>query len=76
MDGTLRYPYVTAALTVNYRKPVPIDQAIDLRARVVDFGERKAIVQCKVSSRGVLCAEAELVAVRMPVSKPVAEACA
>jgi hypothetical protein len=55
---------------------VPIDHAIDLRARVVDFGERKAIVQCKVSSRGVLCAEAELVAVRMPVSQPVAEASA
>lgn len=76
MSGSLRFPYVTAALSVNYRKPVPIDKAIDLRARVVEFGERKAIVHCKVSSRGILCAEAEVVAVRMPVPQPAAEAVA
>jgi len=33
-------------------------------------------VQCKVSSRGILCAEAEVVAVRMPAAQPVAEAVA
>lgn len=65
MGGSLRFPYVTAALSVNYRKPVPIDKAIDLRARVLEFGERKAIVQCKVTCQGVVCAEAEVVAVRM-----------
>ena len=70
MEGSLRYPYVTAALTVNYRKPVPIGNAVDLRARVVEFGERKAIVTCSVSSTGMLCAEAQVVAVRMPVLQP------
>ncbi|MEX2198191.1 MAG: PaaI family thioesterase [Burkholderiales bacterium] len=70
MEGSLRYPFVTAALTVNYRKPVPIGNAIDLRARVVEFGERKAIVTCSVSSTGMLCAEAQVVAVRMPVLQP------
>lgn len=72
MMDALRFPYVTAGLTVNYRKPVPIGEAIDLRARIVDFGERKALVRCKVSCRGQLCAEAEVVAVRMPVSQPAA----
>lgn len=76
IEGTLRYAYVTAALKVNYRKPVPIGNAIDLRARVTEFGERKAIVHCKVSSQGILCAEAEVVAVRMPVPQPAAEAVA
>jgi acyl-coenzyme A thioesterase PaaI-like protein len=33
MDETPRFPYVTATLTVSYRKPVPIDNAIDLCAR-------------------------------------------
>lgn len=65
MDGASRFLYVTASLTVNYRKPVPIDSAIDLRARVVDFGERKAIVKCTVTSNGVVCAQAEVVAVRI-----------
>lgn len=66
MTGEPRFPYVTAALQVNFRKPVPIDAAIELRARVAEFGERKAIVRCSVTCRGVLAAEAELVAVRMP----------
>jgi len=33
---------------------------------VADFSERKAIVKCTVSSRGLACAEAEVIAVRMP----------
>lgn len=70
LKDTLKFPYVTASLTVNYRKPVPIGEAIDLRARVVDFGERKALVHCQVSCQGVLCAEAQVIAVRMPVLQP------
>jgi acyl-coenzyme A thioesterase PaaI-like protein len=76
MAGTLHFPYVTAALSVNYRKPIPIDQAVDLRARVTEFGERKAVVACRVSSQGVLCAEAQVIAVRMPVLQPAAAECA
>jgi acyl-coenzyme A thioesterase PaaI-like protein len=64
MDGTPRFLYVTAALQINYRKPVPIEQPIQLRAHVVESGERKAIVKCTVVTDGVLCADAELVAVR------------
>lgn len=55
---------------MNYRKPVPIDAPIDLRARVAEFTERKAIVACTVTCRGVVCAEAQVVAVRMPVPQP------
>lgn len=65
MDGSARFKYVTASLSVNYRKPVPIDAPIDLRARVAEFGERKAIVLCTVTCRGIVCAEAQVVAVRM-----------
>jgi len=64
MDGTLRFPYVTGSLTVNYRKPVPIDSAIELRAKIVEFGERKALVKCVVTAQGVTCADADMVAVR------------
>lgn len=76
MSGTLHHPFVTAALTVHYRKPVRIENAVDLRARVMEFGERKAVVKCSVSSQGLLCAEAEVVAVRMPAQRLVAEAVA
>lgn len=69
LDGTWRFPYVTGALTVNYRKPAPIDGAIELRARVAEFGERKALVKCSVTAKGLLCAEAEVVAVRAPTAE-------
>jgi acyl-coenzyme A thioesterase PaaI-like protein len=70
MGETHRFLYVTAALSVNYRKPVPIDSAIELRARVTDFGERKAIVSCTATCNGVVCADAEVVAVRMATAAP------
>ena len=76
MDGTPRFLFVTAALTVNYRKPVPIDSAVELRARVTEFSERKAIVKCTVTCRGLVCAEAELLAVRMAVNAAVPAAVA
>jgi acyl-CoA thioesterase FadM len=51
------------ALRTDYRKPVPIEQAVELRAREIEFSGRKSIVKCSASSRGVLCAEVEVVAV-------------
>lgn len=67
ISGKLAFPYVTAALTLNFRKPISIGEAVDLRARVTEFGDRKAVISCRVSSQGVLCADAQVVAVRMPV---------
>lgn len=61
-----RFQYVTACLKVDFRKPVPIDGEVDLRARVKEFSERKALVACTVTSGGIVCAEAEVLAVRMP----------
>ena len=68
------HKFVTAALSLQYRKPVHIENAIELRARVVDFGERKAVVQCTVHSANVLVVEAEVVVVRMrmPAEQPAA----
>ncbi len=63
MNGGLEYQFVTAALHIDYRKPVPIEQAVELRAREVEFTGRKSIIKCAVHSRGLLCAEAEVVAV-------------
>ena len=63
MNGTLDFQFVTAALRIDYRKPVPIDQPVELRARERGFSGRKSVVQCTVTSRGVACAEAEVVAV-------------
>jgi predicted transcriptional regulator len=48
---------------VSYR-PSPIDRVIELRARVVDAGERRATVTCHVLQDGDECAVAEVITVR------------
>lgn len=63
MDGTPEFMFVTAALRIDYRKPVPIEQAVELRAQEVEFSGRKSVIKCTVTSRGVACAEAEVIAV-------------
>ena len=67
MDGNLRFPYVTAGLNLSFRKPIAIDQAVELRARVIEHGNRKSVVKCSVATRGVVCAEGEVVAVMIAV---------
>ncbi len=54
---------VTASLKIDYLAPVPIDQPMELRARVRETRGRKRIVDCTLSSGGTICARAEVVAV-------------
>lgn len=63
MGADVAFKYVTASLKVDYRKPIPIDRPIELRARLAERGERKVRVHCVVLRDGVLSAEAELIAV-------------
>jgi len=58
-------PFVTAKLSVSYLIPARIDQLLELRARVVDAGERRATVHCRVLQDGSECAVADVVTVRM-----------
>ena len=66
--GGARHMYVTAALKVNYRRPVPIDRPVELRARIAEFADRKVSVLCDVLSDGGLAADAEVLAVRAPTA--------
>ena len=59
---------VTGRLTVNYFKPTPIDQEIEMRATVGDSNDKKAVVHCTLSSGGEVRAEGEVIAVRVPWS--------
>jgi acyl-CoA thioesterase FadM len=57
--------FVTGKLTVNYLKPARIDEVLELRAHVVDAGERRATVSCRVLQDGDECAVAEVITVRI-----------
>jgi acyl-coenzyme A thioesterase PaaI-like protein len=68
IGSSSEHKFVTAAMSLQYRKPVRIEDPIELRARVVDIGDRKAVVRCSVHAAKALVAEAEVVAVRMRTS--------
>jgi acyl-coenzyme A thioesterase PaaI-like protein len=58
--------YVTASLHVEYLKPTPLGVELEIRGRVKERSERKAIVTLTVSAAGAVTARAEVIAVRMP----------
>jgi acyl-coenzyme A thioesterase PaaI-like protein len=60
--------YVTAALRVDYLKPTPLGGELEIRGRVTERTEKKAVVSLTVSTSGSVTVRAEAVAVRMPKS--------
>jgi acyl-coenzyme A thioesterase PaaI-like protein len=59
---------VTASLRVDYLAPTPIDEPMEVRARVREVRGRKRIVECTVRSGGRECVRAEVVAVEVPAA--------
>jgi acyl-coenzyme A thioesterase PaaI-like protein len=60
-----RIGYVTANLNVSYLKPTPIDELLQLRARIMKNDGRKAWVSCTLTAAGVLRATGEVLGVRV-----------
>jgi len=60
--------FVTASLKVDYLKPTPLGPELELRARVRESSERKAVVEVEVNAEGTVTVRGEVVAVRMPAS--------
>jgi acyl-coenzyme A thioesterase PaaI-like protein len=60
-----RIGYVTANLNVNYLKPAPVGRPVELRARIVKLEGRKAWVHCTLSAQGELCAQGEVLGIRV-----------
>ena len=60
-----RIGYVTADLKVSYRKPTPLQETIELRARIRRLEGRKAWVDCTLSAAGVICATGDVLGVRV-----------
>ena len=63
--GTGEASFATASLDVRYRHPAPIDQPVQVHAKIIGVGERKTVLECTLTSAGRVCAEATVVAVRV-----------
>jgi acyl-coenzyme A thioesterase PaaI-like protein len=60
-----RIGYVTRNLNVSYLKPTPMDQSVQLRARIAKIEGRKTWVTCTLSAGGQICATGEVLGIRV-----------
>jgi len=60
--------FVTAMLRVEYLKPTPLGPELEVRGRVREASERKAVIELTVAAAGTVTARGEVVAVRLPES--------
>jgi acyl-coenzyme A thioesterase PaaI-like protein len=58
--------YVTAALHVNYLRPTPLGDALEIRGRVKEIKGRKVVVEAWIIAGGEICVRGEVVAVQLP----------
>jgi acyl-coenzyme A thioesterase PaaI-like protein len=58
--------FVTASLHVDYLRPTPLGVQLTLRARVKVQKERKVVVTVTLTAEGTVCAQGEVVVVKMP----------
>lgn len=65
-DPTPRF--VTVSLHVDFLRPTPLGPELLLRARPMEVGERKVVVEMSVFADGAECARARVVAVRAPMT--------
>lgn len=58
--------FATGSLDIDYKSPAPIDRLVELVAEVTESTDRKTVVKCRLSSGDEICAQGEVVAVRVP----------
>ncbi|HSJ56718.1 MAG TPA: PaaI family thioesterase, partial [Anaerolineae bacterium] len=66
MDSEPALRFVTGSLHVDYVKPTPIDEVLELRATVEEIKGRKVVVNTDLSAGGEVCARGRVVAVLVP----------
>lgn len=57
--------YVTASLQVDFLKPTPLHEELELRARVVEIAGRRITMACSLSAAGTETARSQTVFVRV-----------
>jgi acyl-coenzyme A thioesterase PaaI-like protein len=60
-----RIGYVTGQLSISYRKATPINETLQLRARIAKIDGRKIWVTCTLSALGEVCAIGEVLGIRV-----------
>ncbi|MCP4198693.1 MAG: PaaI family thioesterase [Proteobacteria bacterium] len=59
--------FVTASLHVDYLRPTPLGEVLEVRGQVEEIKDRKVVVSATLSAGGEICARGKVVAVRIPM---------
>ena len=66
MDTEPPLRFLTGSLQVQYLRPTPLGVPLEVRASVKDVKGRKVVVAARLLANGEVCAQGEVVAIRMP----------
>lgn len=55
--------FITSHLEIDFKKPVPMESPVTIRAKAEEIGERKVVVAMEMEAAGELRAKAKMVAV-------------
>ena len=66
MDSLPPIRFLTASLHVDYLKPTPMNEILELRGKIEEVKGRKVIVQIAVSVNGIVTVKGKVVAVQVP----------
>lgn len=69
LDKIPPHRFVTASLKVDYMKPTPADEELEIRAHATEVKGRKVLVSITLSACGEVRAKGEAVMVQLPEDK-------
>ena len=70
MDSEPALRYVTGNLTLNFRKPTPIDGELEMRAKITEVTDKKVVMEVSLLAHGQVTVDGSMVCVRLPATRP------
>ena len=64
-ENTIIGRFITARLEVDFKKPTPINEEIIVSSKLIELGERKAIIEMEMIAKGEVRAKAKMIAVKV-----------
>lgn len=64
-ENTIIGRFITARLEVDFKKPTPMNEEIEVIAKLEELGKRKAIIEMEMKAKGEVRANAKMIAVKV-----------
>ena len=64
-ENTIIGRFIIARLEVDFKKPTPMNEEIIVSSKLIELGERKAIIEMEMTAKGEVRAKAKIIAVKV-----------